>query len=250
MNDLVIEDLTVVYGSGARARKVVDSVNLRVPEGAVVGLVGESGSGKSTVARAILNLVKPAAGRVAIGEQELSALTPHQRARRVQMIFQDPFGSLNPRMTVAEIVGEAIADRTLRGAARRAEVLRLLDLVALPPEISERLPRRLSGGQRQRVAIARAFAARPDVIVADEITSALDVSVQAQVLNVLREILATQQQSMLFISHNLAVVRYISDHVAVMQHGRIVEQGPVRQVMERPEHPYTQALLAAVPQLR
>ncbi len=250
MNGLIIEDLSVAYGSGSQRKVVVDNVNITVPQGGVVGLVGESGSGKSTVARAIVNLIKPAAGRISIGDVDLSHMSARQRARRVQMIFQDPFGALNPRMSVAQIIAEAFSEEAPRGVRSREEVLRLLDLVSLPPDIADRLPRRLSGGQRQRVAIARAFAARPDVIIADEITSALDVSVQAQVLNVLRRILAAERQSMLFISHNLAVVRYISDHVAVMQKGVIVEQGPVEQVMGNPQHPYTQTLLASVPRLR
>ncbi|MBX3095099.1 MAG: ABC transporter ATP-binding protein [Cryobacterium sp.] len=250
MSGLVVDGLTVQYGKGSQARTVVDDVSFTVPQGKVLGLVGESGSGKSTVARAILGLVKPVAGEISIGGENLPTLSAARRARRVQMIFQDPFGSLNPRMTVGQIILEALeARRDISRSERRSEVLRLLDLVAMPPDVVERLPRRLSGGQRQRVAIARAFAAQPDVIVADEITSALDVSVQAQVLNVLRGVLATEQHSMLFISHNLAVVRYISDVVAVMQNGVIVESGDVEEVLASPRHPYTRALLASVPQL-
>jgi peptide/nickel transport system ATP-binding protein len=240
----------VQYGSGSRARTVVDDVTLEVPEGEVLGLVGESGSGKSTVARAILGLVKPVAGVITVGGVDLRTLSAAKRAQKVQMIFQDPFGSLNPRMTVDQIVREALESRAdITRKQRTDEVVRLLELVSLPPEMGKRLPRRLSGGQRQRVAIARAFAARPDVIVADEITSALDVSVQAQVLNVLRDILATEKLSMLFISHNLAVVRYISDLVAVMQNGVIVESGGAERVLASAEHPYTRALLDAVPHL-
>ncbi|MDR1824565.1 MAG: ATP-binding cassette domain-containing protein [Bifidobacteriaceae bacterium] len=249
MGELAIRDLSVTYGRGGAARTVVKHADLVIPQGKVIGLVGESGSGKSTVARAILGLVKPSGGVVTMDGVNLASLRAAERARRVQMIFQDPYGSLNPRMTVGQIVAEALSHRGLRPAERRAEVLRLLELVSMSSEVVPRLPRRLSGGQRQRVAIARAFAAQPDVIVADEITSALDVSVQAQVLNVLREILASERHSMLFISHNLAVVRYICDHVAVMQEGVIVEQGDVEQVMGSPQHDYTRALLAAVPRL-
>jgi peptide/nickel transport system ATP-binding protein len=250
MSGLSVTGLTVQYGSGSHARTVVDDVSLEVPQGKVLGLVGESGSGKSTVARAILGLVKPVAGEITVGGESLPSLSAARRARRVQMIFQDPFGSLNPRMTVGRIISEALETRSdIRGSERQAEVLRLLELVSMAPDVAGRLPRRLSGGQRQRVAIARAFAAQPDVIVADEITSALDVSVQAQVLNVLRGVLATERHSMLFISHNLAVVRYISDTVAVMQNGVIVESGEAESVLASPQHPYTRALLAAVPQL-
>ena len=250
MSELKITDLTVQYGRGHLARTVVDHIDLTVPDRHVLGLVGESGSGKSTVARAILGLVKPVSGRIAVGDQELRRLPAATRAQRVQMIFQDPYGSLNPRMTVQQIIAEGLESRAdLSRTARDDEVGRLLELVSLGSELRGRVPRQLSGGQRQRIAIARALAARPDIIVADEITSALDVSVQAQVLNVLRDILRRESRSMLFISHNLAVVRYISDYVAVMQHGRIVETGTVESVMSDPSSEYTRTLLAAVPTL-
>lgn len=250
MSGLRVDDLSVQYGRGSQARTVVKNVRFEVPDGKVLGLVGESGSGKSTIARAILGLVKPVSGEVHIGDENLQSLSAKQRARRVQMVFQDPFGSLNPRMTVDQIVREALEARSdIPASARSTEVARLLDLVSLPPEMAQRLPRRLSGGQRQRVAIARAFAARPDVIVADEITSALDVSVQAQVLNVLRGILAQEGLSMLFISHNLAVVRYISDYVAVMKDGEIVERGESDVVLHDPQNDYTKSLLASIPKL-
>ncbi len=250
MSALSITDLTVKYGRGSVRKTVVDRVDLDVPQGSVLGLVGESGSGKSTVARAILGLVKPAGGTITVGDDELRRMSARVRARKVQMIFQDPFGSLNPRMTVGQSISEALeARRDIAPKQRRDEVARLLEVVSLPPDLSSRPPGRLSGGQRQRVAIARAFAARPDVIIADEITSALDVSVQAQVLNVLRGILQSEGLSMLFISHNLAVVRHISDTVAVMRNGQIVERGAVEDVLARPSHPYTQALLDSIPTL-
>jgi peptide/nickel transport system ATP-binding protein len=247
---LEVGGLTVKYGRGLAKKTVVDQVDLEVPQGSVLGLVGESGSGKSTVARAILGLVKPAAGTIRVGDDELRSMSAQARARKVQMVFQDPFGSLNPRMTVGQSISEALeARRDIAPRQRRDEVARLLEVVSLAPELSSRPPSRLSGGQRQRVAIARAFAARPDVIIADEITSALDVSVQAQVLNVLKGILQSEGLSMLFISHNLAVVRYISDTVAVMRNGQIVERGAVEDVLARPQHPYTQALLDSIPTL-
>jgi peptide/nickel transport system ATP-binding protein len=248
---LSVRGLAVRYRGPGGWRTVVDGVDLDVPEGRVLGLVGESGSGKSTVARAILGLAPMLRGSVHVGSDDLRALGARERARRVQMVFQDPFGSLNPRMTVGRIVAEGLESRgDLAPGDRPAEVRRLLELVSLPADLVDRLPRRLSGGQRQRIAIARALAARPAVLVADEITSALDVSVQAQVLNVLRDVLRRERLSMLFISHNLAVVRYISDDVAVMKDGVLVETGPVEQVLSDPQHPYTRQLLAAVPHLR
>jgi peptide/nickel transport system ATP-binding protein len=246
VSGLTIRGLTVRY----HGRTVVDSVDLDVREGRVLGLVGESGSGKSTIARAVLGLAPVHAGAITVGGDDVRGLTPRERARRVQMVFQDPFSSLNPRMPVGEIVGEGLETRGRRRASEQAaEVARLLELVSLSSEVADRLPRRLSGGQRQRVAIARAIAARPQVLIADEITSALDVSVQAQVLNVLRGIREAERLSMLFISHNLAVVRYMADDIAVMRDGVIVETGPVDEVLAAPRHSYTRELLAAVPHL-
>ena len=226
---MIIEDLTVRFG----AFTAVDGVTLEIPEGGIVGLVGESGSGKSSLARAVSGLL-PYTGRI-------------EGARRVQMVFQDPYASLDPRMTVGASVAEGV--RGSRGE-RRAEAERLLGLVSLPAELAGRYPRELSGGQRQRVAVARALGARPDLLVADEITSALDVSVQGAVLNLVRSLRDELGLSMLFISHNLAVVRYVSDVVAVMHHGRIVEAGPTEQVVGEPAHDYTRTLLEAVPRLR
>ncbi|MCA2228466.1 ABC transporter ATP-binding protein [Nonomuraea aurantiaca] len=225
---MIIEDLTVRFG----AFTAVDRVTLEIPPGRIVGLVGESGSGKSSLARAVSGLV-PYTGRI-------------DGARNVQMVFQDPYASLDPRMTVGESVGEGVRrDR----AGRRAEVERLLGLVSLPAGLAGRYPRELSGGQRQRVAIARALGAAPDLLVADEITSALDVSVQGAVLNLVRSLRDELGLSMLFISHNLAVVRYVSDVVAVMHQGRVVESGPTERVVGEPAHDYTRALLEAVPRL-
>ncbi|MEU9887727.1 ATP-binding cassette domain-containing protein [Sphaerisporangium sp. NPDC051011] len=227
---MIIKNLTVRFG----AFTAVDDVTLEIPSGVIVGLVGESGSGKSTLARAVAGLV-PYTGAVEGCDQ-----------RRVQMVFQDPQASLDPRMTVGASVAEGLR---LPRAARQAEVERLLSLVSLPAALAGRYPRELSGGQRQRVAIARALCARPEVLVADEITSALDVSVQGAVLNLVRSLREELGFSMLFISHNLAVVRYVSDVVAVMHQGRLVEMGPTEDVVGTPKDDYTRSLIDAVPRL-
>ncbi|URM94327.1 ATP-binding cassette domain-containing protein [Actinomadura madurae] len=237
--DLRFEDVTVRYGRTT----AVDGVSLTVPEGEVVGLVGESGSGKTTLARAAVGLAPLTRGRITLGGDPVPT---RGRPRPLQMVFQDPYSSLDPRMTVGRGVAEAIPPGGSR-AERRAEVERLLDLVHLNPDCADAVPSRLSGGQRQRVALARALAARPRVIIADEITSALDVSVQGAVLNLVRELQRELGLAMLFISHNLAVVRYVASHVAVMRHGRLVEQGPTRRVLTEPDHDFTRELLAAVP---
>ncbi|WP_432878575.1 ABC transporter ATP-binding protein [Kribbella sp. CA-245084] len=234
MSELRFEGVTVRYG---RALTAVDGVDLTVPSGQVVGLVGESGSGKSTLARAAVGLVEPASGQILLDGSPL-----HNR-RPLQMVFQDPYSSLDPRMTI----GDSIAEAMPRRARRREEVVRLLELVELDADRVSAYPGALSGGQRQRVAIARALAGKPEVLIADEITSALDVSIQGTVLNLVRTLQRELQLSMLFISHNLAVVRYVSDIVAVMYLGRIVEVGPARDVLGNPQHPYTKELLAAAP---
>jgi peptide/nickel transport system ATP-binding protein len=219
-----------------------------VPSGQVVGLVGESGSGKSTLARAAVGLSPISSGRVLLDGTDVRRLP--RRQRPIQMVFQDPYSSLDPRMTIGDSVVEAMPRGAHRGAAaRRAEVARLLGLVNLDAERADALPAQLSGGQRQRVALARALAGQPRVVIADEITSALDVSVQGTVLNLVRDLHRRLGLSMLFISHNLAVVRYLSDVLAVMYLGRIVEVGPTDQVLTDPQHPYTRDLLAAAPSL-
>jgi peptide/nickel transport system ATP-binding protein len=245
MSELRFEHVSVRFGSGSRALHAVDGVDLVVPSGKVVGLVGESGSGKSTLARAAMGLTPVTGGRILLDGVPLR----HQqrRARRpLQMVFQDPFSSLNPRMTIGRSVAEAVP-RGTGSAERRAEVERVLGLVGLEAEYAGLLPGRLSGGQRQRVAVARALAGKPDVVIADEITSALDVSIQGTVLNLIRDLQRQMSLSMLFISHNLAVVRYVSDIVAVMYLGRIVECGPADEVLADPRHPYTRELVAAAP---
>ncbi|KHL17227.1 oligopeptide/dipeptide ABC transporter ATP-binding protein [Mumia flava] len=248
MGELRFEQVSVRYGHRRTGLTAVQDVDLTVPAGSVVGLVGESGSGKSTLARAAVGLSPVSSGTITLGGTDVSRL-PRGR-RPIQMVFQDPYSSLDPRMTIGASIAEAFPRGAHRGgAARRAEVVRLLELVNLDADRAEALPAQLSGGQRQRVALARALAGQPDVVLADEITSALDVSVQGAVLNLVREVQRRLSLSMLFISHNLAVVRYLSDHVAVMYLGRIVEYGPTDQVLADPQHPYTQDLLAAAPTL-
>ncbi|MEV0261282.1 ABC transporter ATP-binding protein [Streptomyces sp. NPDC050617] len=249
MSELVFERVSVRYGTRRGGLTAVDGVSLTVPSGHVVGLVGESGSGKSTLARSAVGLAPVSAGRVLLDGTDVRRLAGR---RPLQMVFQDPYSSLDPRMSVGASIAEAMPRggrrfaRT-RSGERKAEVARLLELVNLDPDRAGMLPGRLSGGQRQRVALARALAGRPDVVIADEITSALDVSVQGAVLNLVRDVRRRLGLSMLFISHDLAVVRYVSDIVAVMYLGRIVEAGPTEQVLSDPRHPYTRELLSAAP---
>jgi peptide/nickel transport system ATP-binding protein len=239
MSELRFENVTVRYG----ATTAVDGVTLAVPPGQVVGLVGESGSGKSTLARAAVGLAPVSGGAITLDGRPVPT---KGRNRPLQMVFQDPYSSLDPRMSIGESVAEAMPRGGSR-AERRAEVQRLLELVHLDPTRAGARPSELSGGQRQRVALARALAGRPAVVIADEITSALDVSIQGAVLNLVRELQRELGLSMLFISHNLAVVRYVATHVAVMHRGRIVEEGPTAQVLAAPDHDYTRELLAAIP---
>ncbi|MGJ3190360.1 ABC transporter ATP-binding protein [Paenarthrobacter sp. FR1] len=245
MSELRFEQVSVRFG-GRRGMTAVDGVDLTVPKGQVVGLVGESGSGKSTLARAAASLTPLSAGQILFNGRPLRPKRGEHRP--LQMVFQDPHSSLNPRMSIGDSIAEGIP-RAGRGdaASRRAEVERLLGLVGLDPQRASSYPGQMSGGQLQRVALARALAGQPEVIIADEITSALDVSVQGTVLNLVRDLQRELNLSMLFISHNLAVVRYVADAIAVMYLGRIVEQGPAEQILSNPQHPYTKALLAAVP---
>ncbi|WP_256793961.1 ABC transporter ATP-binding protein [Terrabacter sp. Ter38] len=243
MSTLEFDHVTVRYD----ASTVLDEVSLTVPDGGIVGLVGESGSGKSTLAKAAVGLAPVHGGRILLDGEPIRLRGRH---RPVQMVFQDPFSSLDPRMTIGESIAEALyrpESGRLSRAGRRAEIARLLELVHLDPGRSGHLPGELSGGQRQRVALARALAGRPRLVIADEITSALDVSVQGAVLNLVREMQRELGLSMLFISHNLAVVRYVASQVAVMEGGRIVEHGPTAEVLGRPQHDYTRQLLAAIP---
>ena len=255
---LRVEGLTTRFPvTGGFLRRVVANVHavedlsFTINKGQTLSLVGESGCGKSTAGRCILRLVEPMSGKVQLGTKDIMGLSPHDlRMARLdmQMIFQDPFASLNPQMGLADQVAEPIHNyNTLKGPAVMQRVEMLFDRVELPRSFMRRFPHELSGGQRQRVAIARALALNPKLIIADEAVSALDVSVQAQVLNLMMELQAEMELSFLFISHDMAVVERVSHHVGVMYLGRIVEIGPRREVFENPEHPYTQALMKAVP---
>ena len=230
----------------------VDGVSLAISAGRTLALVGESGCGKTTVGKALLQLVKPTAGKVRLGGNELVGISPKRlRAarRHMQMVFQDPFASLNPRMRVGEIIAEGMGALALEAdsAAQAAAVAALLKQVGLPDEAAGRYPHEFSGGQRQRIAIARALAVQPELLICDEPTSALDVSVQAQILNLLKKLQEELGIAYLFITHNFAVVEYLANDVAVMYLGRIVERGTAQEVLRSPKHPYTQALLSAVP---
>ena len=247
MSELRLEHITVRFGSRRQGLTAVDGVDLTVPAGHVVGLVGESGSGKSTLARAAVGLTPLTGGRVLLNGEPVARRGLVARRRPLQMVFQDPYASLDPRMTAGDSIAEAIGRGTAR-SAKRAETARLIELVGLPAGTADAYPSRLSGGQRQRVALARALAGQPEVIIADEITSALDVSTQGAVLNVVRGLQRQLSLSMLFISHNLAVVRYVSDIIAVMYSGRIVECGPADEVLANPRHSYTRSLLSAIPE--
>ena len=233
-------------GRAERLVRAVDGVSFSLASGDVLGVVGESGCGKSTLARVILGLLPPSAGEVLVDGQSLSTLDRRARARLIQPVFQDPFSSLNPRHRISDIVGLPLAAQGIAGRERRSRVLDMLEQVGLPGEMAERLPAQLSGGQRQRVAIARALVLRPRIVICDEPTSALDVSVQAQILNLLAELRQRLGLTLLFISHNLAVVEHIATEVAVMYLGRIVEKAPVDEIFGAPAHPYTKALLASV----
>ena len=235
--------------------KAVDGVSFELYSGECLGLVGESGSGKTTVGRTILRALKPTAGKVIFQingkSYDLASLETHELRplrRYMQMIFQDPYSSLNPRMTVAEIIGEPLLVNGMVNNSERENIIcDLLEQVGLKTEHLRRYPHAFSGGQRQRIGIARALALKPKLIVADEPVSALDVSVQAQVLNLLQDLQSAFKLTYLFIAHDLSVVGHISDRIAVMYAGRLVELGSAREIMTKPNHPYTEALLEAVP---
>jgi oligopeptide transport system ATP-binding protein len=258
---LVLDDVHTHFDMGkdlfTRASKgvvkAVDGVSLTVRKGEILGLVGESGCGKSTLSRTIMQLIRPTSGHVWFKGQDLSAMSDAEvRRERInfQMIFQDPYASLNPRMTVLDTLAEAIKTRhpDVRRDELRDRVARLLRTVGLNPTHMKRYPHEFSGGQRQRVAIARALAPEPELIIADEPVSALDVSIQSQILNLLKRLVRELDLTMIFISHDLSVVRYISDRIAVMYLGRIIELGDAEAIVDQPLHIYTKALMSAIPE--
>ena len=233
--------------------KAVDDVSFTIQRGTTVGLVGESGSGKTTIGRAILKLTPATAGKVVFNGNDILPMTESEfrpLRQQIQMIFQDPFGSLNPRHTIFQIIGEALEIHfpKFSRSEREARVAQLLEQVGLKPEMMHRYPHEFSGGQRQRIGIARALAVEPKFIVCDEPVSALDVSVQAQIVNLLQDLQEQLGLTYLFIAHDLAVVEHISDHVLVMYRGKIVESASAERIYEAPQHEYTRKLLAAVPQ--
>lgn len=255
---LQVDDLAVhfpvrqgVFAKVTGHVRAVDGVSFNIPRGETLSLVGESGSGKTTTGRAILRLIKSTRGTVRFDGHDVLNLDKHalrSLRKEMQLIFQDPYGSLNPRMTVASVLSEALAAHNLVAKPdRRVRILELLQLVGLPPEAADRYPNEFSGGQRQRIGIARALAVEPSLIVADEPVSALDVSIQAQILNLLKDLQEKLGLTYLFIGHDLSVIQHISHRVAVMYLGRIVEIGTRDDIFNRPQHPYTKALLSAVP---
>ncbi|MEJ1229746.1 MAG: ATP-binding cassette domain-containing protein [Galbitalea sp.] len=251
---LEISDLTVTYrrGIGRPPFTAVANVSLSVGRGETVSIVGESGSGKTTIGSAILGLQPVAGGTIRLGGRDVAHLSPRKRRllrATLQAVFQDPYSSLDPSKTVGDSVAEPlrVADRRISGAQLRARTVEILARVGIPAGAVNRYPAEFSGGQRQRIAIARALILNPEIVVCDEAVSALDVSVQAQVLNLLEQLRKDEGISYIFISHNMAVVRHISDRVVVLYRGRVMEEGPALDVCDRPQHPYTRSLIASVP---
>jgi oligopeptide transport system ATP-binding protein len=231
--------------------KAVDGISFAIPRGQTLGLVGESGSGKSTACRAVLQLVQPSSGSIKFEGQEIAGYSRRQMRplrREMQMIFQDPYASLNPRKRIGQIVGDPLKRQDVAsGSSLRKRVEELLERVGLGPEHYNRYPHEFSGGQRQRIGIARALALKPKLVIADEPVSALDVSIQAQIINLLDDLQDEFGLTYLFVAHDIGVVRHISDRIAVMHHGKIVEEGTADQVCEHPQDDYTKKLLSAVP---
>jgi len=248
---LEVTDLVKRYGREGDGVQAVDGVSLSISSGETLGLVGESGCGKSTICRTVLRLERPTSGSIRFQGREIADLSPRAMRplrREMQMVFQDPYASLNPRRRVGEAVAMPLKLQGLAGGSElRGAVEALLERVGMAPEHYDRFPHELSGGQRQRIGIARALAPRPKLVLADEPVSKLDLSIQAQIVGLLGELQREMGLSYLFVSHDIGVVRHVSDRIAVMYEGQIVEEGPAEQVCERPAHPYTQELLASVP---
>jgi peptide/nickel transport system ATP-binding protein len=237
-------------GRGARVTHAVKNVSLTLPRGGTLGIVGESGSGKSTLARCIIRLIDPDSGAILLDGKDLAAMSREEmraQARDIQMVFQDPFASLNPRRKAGELIAQGLLVHGTPRSEARARATELLTLVGLDAAAADRFPHEFSGGQRQRIGLARALALQPKVLIADEPVSALDVSVQAQVLKLLAELRERLGLSVVFITHDLRVAAQVCDLVAVMKDGEVVEEGPIGQVFGQPRHPYTQALLASIP---
>jgi ABC-type glutathione transport system ATPase component len=253
MSLVEVDRLTVEYpgrGRGTRPHVAVSDVTLKLDSGEVLGVIGESGSGKTTLARAVVGLRLPSAGRVLFGGREVAQEDRRALGRRIGMVFQDPRSSVNPRLTIASILRDPLVVHQVGDKQKQLDrCLELLGLVGLPSAVLRRRPRQMSGGQLQRVVIARALALEPELLVADEPTSSLDVSVQAQILNLLEDLRERLGFAMLLISHDMRAIRFLSDRVAVMKDGEVVEQGPVDRIYEQPSHSYTRALIDAVPTL-
>ncbi len=234
--------------------RAVDDVSFNVPRGTTVGLVGESGSGKTTIGRTLVKLIKPTSGEIFYKGKNIGVMNEsefHPWRKKIQMIFQDPHGSLNPKLTIGKIIAEALEIHfsKMSRSERDDRVAILLKKVGLEPAMMHRYPHAFSGGQRQRIGIARALAVEPELLICDEPVSALDVSVQAQIINLLQDLQEGLGLTMLFIGHDLAVIKHISDSVLVLHHGHLVESGNAEEVLDHPQHPYTKELLAAVPRM-